>query len=141
MEAWLGRQHFLCPQSSPQGSSLLEPALCLETLDRAQGLEGSVLGEPGVAACTDAGPPGAHHCPHYRAEVNVHLFVTHSWKEPFCWGSFLIALGKRQIDSLDMVLPGGAHRPEAALETQGRNLGEIREDFLEEVTDEQTLEV
>lgn len=104
-------------------------------------LDGSVLSEPGVAAWTDAGPPGAHHCPHYRAEMSVHLFVTHSWKEPFCWGSFLPALGKRQIDGLDKALPGGAHRSEVALERQGRNLGEIRGDFLEEVTAEQTLEV
>lgn len=93
-------------------------------------LEGSVLREPGVAAWINAGPPGAHHCPYYRAEVSVHLFVMHSWKEPFCWGFFLPALGKGQIDSLDMALPRGAHRPEADLETQGRNLREIREDFL-----------
>lgn len=44
---------------------------------------------------------------------------------------------------MDMILPGGVHRPEreTALRTQRRDLGEIRGDFVEEVTTEQTLEV
>lgn len=70
-------------------------------------------------------------------------FTYHLWKGPICQGSFLPALGRGSIDGLAMTLCGRTHRPEqeVTLGTQRRDLGEIREDFLEELTVEQILQV
>lgn len=63
------------------GSRLAGPALGSESVVKPSA-EWVCPQGPWMAAGTDAGPPGAHHCPHYGIEVSVRHSCTHLWKEP-----------------------------------------------------------